>query len=106
MKALADQTRFSIVQMLLLQDFCVGGLARTLDISEAAVSQHLRNLKDVGLVTGEKNGYFTHYRVERNVLTALAGALSELVVVERSDIGACQPKSRELCKLCGQGHGL
>jgi ArsR family transcriptional regulator len=106
MKALADQTRFSIVTMLLLQDFCVGGLARTLDISEAAVSQHLKNLKDVGLVTGEKYGYFMHYKVDRNVLTALSGALSELVMVERSETGECQPKSRELCKLCGQGHDL
>lgn len=105
MKALADQTRFSIVQMLLLQDFCVGGLARTLGVSEAAVSQHLKALKEVGLVTGEKNGYFMHYKVEREVLSALAGALSELVVVERSETGECQPKAREYCKLCSVGHG-
>ena len=106
MKALSDQTRFSIVQMLLLQDFCVGGLARTLGVSEAAVSQHLKALKEIGLVNGEKNGYFMHYKVEREVLSALSRALSELVVVERIETGECLPKARDNCKLCSLGHGI
>jgi len=100
MKSLSDQTRFKIVGMLLTRDFCVGGLARTLDISEAAVSQHLKLLKDVGLVNGEKHGYFTHYQVERGVLEGLANALLGMTEVDRTLYGECQPRARETCRLC------
>lgn len=106
MKALSDPTRFSILQMLLLRDFCVGGLARTLDISEAAVSQHLRILKGVGIVTGTKHGYFMHYQVERDVLESLAQSLMNLIAIDRIESGKCQPRAQDLCKLCNAEHRL
>jgi DNA-binding transcriptional ArsR family regulator len=104
MKVLSDQTRFSIVHMLLSRDYCVGGLARMLDISEAAVSQHLRLLNEVGIVSGEKKGYFKHYQVERSVISNLAGALLNLVGTERTVLGECHPRARETCKLCNAEH--
>ena len=60
MKALSDETRLKIINLLLNFDFCVGALSRQLGISEAAVSQHLQILRKAGLVTGEKRGYYTH----------------------------------------------
>jgi ArsR family transcriptional regulator, arsenate/arsenite/antimonite-responsive transcriptional repressor len=74
-KALSDETRFELVTLLLTQDLCVGALARRLAISEAAVSQHLKQLREAGLVRGEKRGYWTHYAVERDRLSKLAEAL-------------------------------
>jgi DNA-binding transcriptional ArsR family regulator len=78
LKALSDETRFKLLQTLLTRDLCVGALAYQLKISEAAVSQHLKQLRKVGLVKGEKRGYWTHYMVERNRLSDLGKILDEL----------------------------
>lgn len=77
-KALSDETRFKLLQLLLTGDLCVGALAYRLKISEAAVSQHLKQLRKVGLVKGEKRGYWTHYMVEMNRLKDLGKILEEL----------------------------
>jgi ArsR family transcriptional regulator len=77
LKALADKTRFRIVNLLLTNDLCVGALASRLEISEAAVSQHLQVLRKAQLVAGEKRGYWTHYTVQRGLLHEVAAALSE-----------------------------
>jgi len=67
-KALADPTRLRIVEILCHQHepeaLCVNALAELLDITQSAVSQHLRILKNVGLVRGERQGYHVHYTVD------------------------------------------
>jgi ArsR family transcriptional regulator len=68
LKALADETRFRIIDLLLTHDLCVGALADRLGISKAAVSQHLQILRKTGLVKGEKRGYWTHYGVDLNAI--------------------------------------
>jgi DNA-binding transcriptional ArsR family regulator len=78
LKSLADETRFNIISFLLTHDFCVGALAKRLDISEAAVSQHLQVLRKAGIVKGEKRGYYTHYSVDRETLKTTADRLLEL----------------------------
>jgi DNA-binding transcriptional ArsR family regulator len=64
LKAVGDETRFLISNLLLTNDLCVGALAKHLDISNAAVSQHLQILRETGLMRGEKRGYWTHYSVD------------------------------------------
>ena len=77
-KALADENRMLILRLLLRRNCCVRALSRQLDISEAAVSQHLKVLREAGLILGEKSGYFTHYTVNRSALQALADVLSAM----------------------------
>ncbi len=77
LKALADGTRMKIINILLTHDLCVGALAKTLKLTEAAISQHLQILRKSGVVKGEKRGYFTHYYVDRNVLKGLALLFNE-----------------------------
>jgi len=81
LKALADETRFKLVELLITHDLCVGALALKLGISAAAVSQHLKLLRDVGLVKGEKRGYWTHYGVDREKLRGLASSIEELLAL-------------------------
>ncbi|MDO9536187.1 MAG: metalloregulator ArsR/SmtB family transcription factor [Bacillota bacterium] len=78
LKALSDQTRFNLVNLLVNHDYCVGALANRLDISESAVSQHLKVLRNAGIVKGEKRGYFTHYWVDRESLKDAAKEIIEL----------------------------
>ena len=91
-KVLADDTRFKLINLLLTHDLCVGALAHHLGISEAAVSQHLKQLREVGLVKGEKRGYWTHYMVERNKLSELAEFVEELTSLQPCPEGVCIKK--------------
>ena len=77
-KALGDETRFKIFLLLSEQHICVKGLANVLHISESAVSQHLKVLRNAGLIKGKKVGYFTHYNVQRDVLNELEGVIGQL----------------------------
>ena len=77
-KVLSVDTRVRMVQLLKTRALCVNALARELEISPAAVSQHLRILRDADIVTAEKRGYFVHYRVNERTLARwrkLAGVL-------------------------------
>jgi len=58
-KVLSVGTRVRMIELLKRRPLCVNALARELGISPAAVSQHLRILRDADIVTGEKKGYFT-----------------------------------------------
>ncbi len=66
-KVLSVGTRVRIVQLLRRRALCVNSLASKLDITPAAVSQHLRVLRDSGVVVADKRGSFVHY--EMNVAT-------------------------------------
>ena len=88
-KALSDETRFKLLQLLLTSDLCVGALAHQLEISEAAVSQHLKQLRKAGLVKGEKRGYWTHYMVEKNRLREVGKILEDLTRLETRPEGEC-----------------
>jgi DNA-binding transcriptional ArsR family regulator len=111
LKALSDETRLKLLERLQEQNLCVGGLARDLGVSESAVSQHLRKLRACGLVTGEKQGYWTHYQVNGEVLRKLAATLEALshrrIVLEpycsRKEQGAqCFCPARKTPSGCGQ----
>lgn len=78
LKALSDETRYKLVELLLKHDFCVRALATCLNISESAVSQHLKILRDAGMVRGDKRGYYTHYYVDRERLRQAGDQILEL----------------------------
>ena len=78
LKALAVEPRAKIVSLLCGRYLCAGALARILDITPGAVSQHLNVLKDCGLVTGERRGYFMHYRITEDAHERARKALDAL----------------------------
>jgi DNA-binding transcriptional ArsR family regulator len=88
-RALGDGTRLHLVVLLAQQEpgraFCVGRLARELSVTPSAVSQHLRVLKDLGLVHGERRGYRIHYFLDQERLADYRNlareVLGEAVVV-------------------------
>ena len=62
--ALADPTRRSVFERIVEQPRSVGALAAELPVSRPAVSQHLRVLKDAGLVVDEARGTARIYRID------------------------------------------
>ena len=71
MLALGDPTRLAIIERLVERPSAVVDLARELPVSRPAVSQHLRILKDAGLVIDERAGNRRIYRVDPDALVAL-----------------------------------
>ena len=82
-RALADDTRRRIVSLLLGHNYCVSELARVLKVSESAVSQHLKLLKEADLLAGEKRGYYMHYDIDREKLRELAREIDGMAKLER-----------------------
>jgi DNA-binding transcriptional ArsR family regulator len=73
--ALADPTRRTIFERLVEQPRAVGELARDLPVSRPAVSQHLKVLKDAGLVVDIRAGKQRVYQVDPDGLAALRAEL-------------------------------
>ena len=61
LKALGEPMRLKIYQALLERKHCVRSLSKKFGVSESAISQHMKVMKEAGLVYGEKFGYHTHY---------------------------------------------
>jgi DNA-binding transcriptional ArsR family regulator len=72
---LGDQSRLAIVQSLAERPRAVGELAEMLPISRPAVSQHLKVLKDAGLVSDSAVGTRRVYRLNPAGLVALRDQL-------------------------------
>ena len=69
--ALADPTRRAVFERLREGPRPVGDIARDLPVSRPAVSQHLRVLKDAGLVTERRDGTRRLYRIDPDGLAAV-----------------------------------
>ena len=78
-RALADSTRAKIVYSLLRQELCTCDLAAVLGISESAVSQHLRVLRQLRLTRSERRGKQVFYTLDdQHIRVLLAVALSHV----------------------------
>jgi DNA-binding transcriptional ArsR family regulator len=80
-RALSVEKRVEIVSLLAEGTLCVGALSHRLGVSAGAVSQHLRILRDAGIVEPHRRGYFIHYRLApgaldrcRRIMESLFGA--------------------------------
>ena len=98
MKALGDPTRFTIFQQLLIRRHCTRSLSRKMGITEAAVSQHLKVLREAGLVYGEKYGYHKHYLPTQEAMDFLASSFEQMRQASLSlnrDPRTCQCEFRQ-----------
>jgi DNA-binding transcriptional ArsR family regulator len=75
---LGDPTRRAIFELLARRPSTVGELAQQLPITRSAVSQHLRVLKDGGLVVSRAQGTRRIYRLNPDGVTALRAYLDRI----------------------------
>ncbi len=70
-KTVSDPTRLRLVKMLAeaSHPLCVNALTARLDVTQSAVSQHLRVLRQAGLVHSERCGSHVHYSLDRGKIT-------------------------------------
>ena len=82
-KILSVGTRIRILNLIKERALCVNALSQALKITPAAVSQHLRVLRDAGLVTAEKRGYFVHYKANAARMKEINRAASQLLEIKK-----------------------
>ena len=86
LKALGEPKRFLLLQLMAERGFCVRALARRSCLTESAVSQHLKVLREAGLVYGVKKGYYTHYCLDKNALNSF---INELMLIRDAKAQSC-----------------
>src|SRR5882724_1208076 len=68
MKALAHPARIAIIQHLIKIDSCIcGDLVEELGLAQATISQHLKELKNIGLIKGTIEGASICYCIDQKV---------------------------------------
>jgi DNA-binding transcriptional ArsR family regulator len=78
-RALSDPTRLRLVKLLGDHQgaLCVNALAHQLGVTQSAVSQHLRVLRQARLVQGERQGYHVHYSLDPDRLAQYRAQVRE-----------------------------
>lgn len=82
--ALGSDTRIRILRELAGHPLCVGALAMRLDLTQSAISQHLRILRNAGLVESDKRGSYVHYRLTPDARELCFAALKEILPPQTS----------------------
>ena len=94
-RALSAPTRVRIVQLLRGRALCVGALSKRLDVTQGAVSQHLRILRDAGLVKAERRGCHVHYHVNPRAVTRWKAEIDRLLGVSPQDPTGAREEEEE-----------
>ena len=81
-KALGDENRIRILKMLYSGEKCACKLLEELNISQPTLSHHLKILCDVGIITGRKEGKWTHYSICCDGVKSIRGLMKELLSAE------------------------
>jgi ArsR family transcriptional regulator len=88
MRALADPLRWQIVTLLAHETLCATHLMEETGARQTNLSNHLKVLRDAGVVDTEPCGRFTYYSLRPEVIEALVGSLSGLAATARDTAAA------------------
>lgn len=66
LKALSDETRLRIINLLYVKELCVCDIVETLNVTQTKVSRHLQYLKNAGLVKDRKHAQWVYYSMSRD----------------------------------------
>jgi ArsR family transcriptional regulator len=96
-KALSDETRLRIVNLLTTGELCVCDIMAILNISQPKASRHLAYLKYSGLVESKREGLWMHYSLIRDLDKGIH-ALIDLIVQWRKKYSILQEDILKLNK--------
>ena len=93
LRALAVPARLSIFRQLLERKHCVRSLSKKLGITESAVSQHMKVLREAGLAEAQPYGRHIHFLPRQEALDYLAAAFGQM-----RDRAAAQDREDRTCR--------
>lgn len=100
-KALSDETRLKIVDMLSCGELCACDILNCVDISQSTLSYHMKILTDSGLVLGRKDGSWIRYSINHNNKLDLLSFL-EKITSNKTDC-ICRDFNSEFKSCCIKG---
>ena len=90
-RALADPLRQRMVELLAREQLCTCHLVDELAATQTNVSNHLRVLREAGLVTSEQAGRYPYHRLVPEPLEKLSAGLAELASRSRLALAVKRP---------------
>ncbi|MFF5995132.1 metalloregulator ArsR/SmtB family transcription factor [Lysinibacillus sp. KU-BSD001] len=90
LKAVADQNRLKLLACLKKGEVCVCDFVDILGISQPAVSQHLRKLKEAGIIIERKVGTWKHYRIKEEQTPLMEGILAQITPLTTCNCKICE----------------
>lgn len=93
LKALSDETRLMIVDMLSCGELCACKILEKFDFTQPTLSYHMKILTQSGIVTARRDGAWMHYRLNKEKAAELIGFLS----------GISEAKDDCICNECKNG---
>lgn len=89
-KALGHPARIAIIEYLLKQQTCIcNDLVEELPLSQSTISQHLKELKSVGLIAGEIEGPRMCYCINEKVWQEISSMFSGLFIRYKNNSNCC-----------------
>lgn len=106
-KALSDETRLRILNLLLERECCVCEVMQALDISQTRASRNLGILLNAGLLKTRRNGLWVLYSIDRRTANRYAMPLARLMQEHpiRGETTAEDRRRLKLAKRIGPGCG-
>jgi ArsR family transcriptional regulator len=71
-KALSDETRLKIVEMLSCGEMCACDILESFSITQPTLSYHLKTLIDSGIINSRKDGSWIRYSINEEKVTAIS----------------------------------
>ncbi|KIQ66749.1 transcriptional regulator [Kitasatospora griseola] len=87
LRVLADPLRLHIVTLLARETLCTTHLVEETGARQTNLSNHLKVLREAGVVDTEPCGRFTYYRLRPEVLDSMSGQFTDLAATARANAG-------------------
>ena len=78
LKALADETRLEIINMLSGGEMCACKILENFDITQPTLSYHMKILTDCGLVDGKRDGAWMRYTLKKDAFETVRCLFSDV----------------------------
>lgn len=88
-KVFSDPTRLRILELLKERECNVSEIMEQLNLKQSTVSQHLRSLRECGVVTSKKEGREITYSLRDHKVVEILDLGDELLVLTINDLAAC-----------------
>jgi len=97
-KAIADETRLKIIDMLSCGQLCACEILAAFTISQSTLSYHMKILQDSGLVDGVRDGSWMRYTLNQEKANEVLGFLTH--ITNQTEDCICQTyKNNNSCKI-------
>lgn len=88
LKAMADETRLKIIEMLCSGELCACKILENFNITQPTLSYHMKILCDSGIVEGRRDGAWMRYTINKEKFEEMQGILNSLIVRENASLDA------------------